>query len=771
MEGILDLYSPPEAAYAGRFLGRFRRPVHAPVAESYIVALTAPGDLVLDPFCQDAAVLRAAESTGRRALGVARNPLVALLVRVEAAPPGREELSRAVARIEHSPKVDITLGEHLDGLYTTACSRCGEPAAAEAFLWERTSGLPLLRDYACPRCGHTAREPTPQDELARHLAADAPGLYRRLVAERLRGEGVSARLIERLLGLYTPRNLYALTALILKIELLFPEGPLLDALRVALLGTMDEASKLYQAGEPGWQPVRSLEPPRQYREVNVWRAFCRAATAIGTWPRGRPIAQELTEAPDQVGLVTEPLPRVAARLKGEVRLALSQLPRFDPTFAALSYLWSSWLLGREGSRAAAHLLAQRTPEKARYLRALRSALAALEPALAPGGRLALVFQAPATRHLESLLLAGAMVGLPLLHEWHGAVDDRPAGRFAVRRAEHHLVYGRPQPAPKPLGDPLERAGRAAVRAAASVLSARGEPAAFTNLHGAIWCTLAREGLLGACPTPEEAEALRGRLEAAVQRGLEAAIGSELVLQGSGGEPEEVVWWLAQPPQDTMPLADRVEAAIRELLRPDEPKEETDLLRELARRFPGAMAPSWPLVRACLESYGEARGAGRWTLAAAEAPGQVQAWRRQTVARLWELGVQLGYEPQVPPEERQLALDEVLGGAQEGPGPDLAWLEDGRPVYEFWLRETATLTGLPGSSPSGAQAVLVIPERRVALWRYRLQVAPEAREELTRRGLSLMREGALAALREAPDRARLPGALGLADRKNQLQLFS
>ena len=770
MEGILDLYSPPEAANAGRFLARFRRPVYAPVAESYIVALTAPGDLILDPFCQDATVLRAAESTGRRALGVTRNPLVALLVRVEAAPPGREELSRAVARIEHSPKVDITLGEHLDGLYTTACSRCGGPAAAEAFLWERASGLPLLRDYACPRCGHTAREPTPQDELARHLAADAPGLYRRLVAERLR-EGVSARLIERLLGLYTPRNLYALTALILKIELLFPEGPLLDALRVALLGTMDEASKLYQAGEQGWQPVRSLEPPRQYREVNVWRAFCRAAAAIGTWPRGRPIAQELTGAPDQAGLITEPLPRVAARLQGQVRLALSQLPRFDPTFAALSYLWSSWLLGKEGSRAAAHLLAQRAPETARYLRALRSALAALEPALAPGGRLALVFQAPATRHLESVLLAGAMVGLPLLHEWHGAIDDRPGGRFAVRRAEHHLVYGRPQPAPKPIGDPLERAGRAAVRAAASVLSARGEPAAFTILHGPIWCTLAREGLLGACRMPEEAEALRGRLEAAVQRGLEAAIGPELVLQGSGGEVEEFVWCLAQPPPDTTPLADRVEAAIRGLLRPDEPVEETDLLRELARRFPGAMAPSWPLVRACLESYGEARGPGRWALAPAEAPAQLLAWRRQTVAELRELGVRLGYEPRVPPEERQLALDDVLGGAPGGSRPDLAWFEAGRPVYEFWLRETAALAGLPDDGASGVQRVLVIPERRVVRWRYRLEVDPGAREELARRGLSFMREGALAGLRAAPDRARLPGALGLADRKSQLQLFS
>ncbi len=771
MEGILDIYSPPEATAADRFLARFRRPVYAPLAESYIAALTTPGELVLDPFCQDGSVLHAAQASGRRAIGVARNPLLSLLIRVEAAPPRAEDLSRAVTRIQQSPKVDRPLGEHLDGLYATACSRCGQPTGAEAFLWERTSGLPLLRDYACSHCGHAAREPTPQEELGRHAAADRQGLYRRLVAERLRAEGATLRLIERLLDLYTPRNLYALTALVLKIELLFAESPLLDALRVALLATMDEASNLHQAAEQGWQAVRSLEPPRQYREINVWRAFCRAAAAIGTWPRGRPIAQDPSAASDQACLLTEPLPKVSVRLQGQVRLALSQLPRFDPTFAALSYLWSGWLLGREGTRAAAHLLAQRTPEKARYLRALRSALAALEPALALGGRLALVFQAPATRHLESLLLAGATAGLPLLHAWHGALDDRPAGRFVVRRAEHHLVYGRSQPTARPVGDRLERARQLAVRAAVSVLSTRGEGTPFTILHGPIWCTLAREGLLGGCRTPEEAETLRVEIEEAVRRGLEAALGSELVVQPSSSDTEEVTWWLVEPPQGTVPLADRVERAIRHLLRPEEPVDDLDLLRQLARRFPAALAPPWRLIRACLESYGEAPGPGRWLLAATETPAQMLAWRRQVLAELQELGVQVGYEPHVTAKERQLTLEEALRAGSEAPGPDLVWCEAGQPACEFWLCDTAALAGLPVGPGAGTQRVLVIPERRVALWRYRLEVSPGAREELARLGLCFLRDGALPGLRAAPDRARLVSALGLADRKSQLQLFS
>ncbi|MDI7276405.1 MAG: hypothetical protein QME94_10525, partial [Anaerolineae bacterium] len=698
------------------------------------------------------------------------NPLVALLVRVEAAPPAAEDLARALTTIQQAQKADTSLGEHLDGLYATACGRCGGRAVAEAFLWERGSGLPLLRDYACPHCGHAGREPTPQEEIAGHLGVDAQGLYRRLVGERLRAEGASPRLHERLLALYTPRNLYALTALLLKIDLLFAEGRLRDALRVALLEAMDQASKLYQAAERGWQPVRSLEPPRQYREANVWRAFCQAVRAMSAWPRTAPIALGAAAEGVEARLAMEPLARASTRLRGQVALALSQLPRFDPTFAALSYLWSGWLLGREGSRAAAHLLPQRAPEKARYLRALRGALAVLEPTLAPGGWIALVFQAPATRYLESLLVAGAAGGLPLVHAWHGAVDDRPAGRFAVRRAEHHVAFGRRQLPAAPIGDRAERVRLAAVRAAVGVLTARGEPAPFTILHGPIWSALAREGLLGGCRTVEECEALRALVEQAVQQGLEAAIGSELTVLSHGGDAERATWWLPTPPPGVVPLAERVEASVRGMLRREQAVDENDAVRHLAQRFTGALAPAWPLVKACLEAYGEPHDARRWVLAEAETPAKVLAWRAETVEALVELGRQFGYEARAS-SDRQVALEEPAPGAAEGEGPHLAWLEGGKPAYEFWVRETAAWAGLRVLPLGAAQRVLVIPERRVALWRHKLEVAPQWSEELARGRWAFLRQAALAGLRPPLDRARFAAALGLAEPRSQLQLFS
>ena len=211
MGQVVDLYSPPEAAPGG-ILARYRRPLWPPLVASYLAAWSERGDLVLDPFCQDATVIRAAALAGRRAVAVTRNPLLGLLTRVEAAPPAASDLRAALRRVHLAPKVDVALGDHLDHLYDVPCSRCGAPVSADAFVWERDQNQPLLAEYRCPNCAQAAREPVAPGGAA-GTAFEAQGFYRRWVAERLRTETSRDRLQERLLDLYTPRNLYALVSL------------------------------------------------------------------------------------------------------------------------------------------------------------------------------------------------------------------------------------------------------------------------------------------------------------------------------------------------------------------------------------------------------------------------------------------------------------------------------------------------------------------------------------------------------------------------------
>ncbi len=753
---VLELYSAPDGAAGDGILGRYRRPVATALAEAYVAAWTAQGDLVLDPFCQDATVLRAATMAGRRAVAVTGNPLIALLVRCEVSPAAPGQLEGALQRIAYAPKVDRPLGEQLDELYATDCSRCGASAPATGFVWERGAAAPVLREYRCACCGHAGREPVPGQEAPRHQAGDPQGFHRRLVAERLRLEGVPPRLLQRLLGLYTPRSLYALTALVLKLEVLFADSPLLDPLRTALLQTMDAASTLHLATEEGTRPVGSLTPPRRFYEANAWRAFRAAVQVLASQGSRQAVALAPSIEEAQVRgtacLAAGAMARLAAPLAGQVALALSQLPRFDPTFAALSYLWSGWLLGKEGARAAQHLLRQRAPGELRYLRALGSALATLGPALAPRGCVALVFQAPATRYLESLLVAAAMAGLSPVHTWHGLLDDRPAAPFAVRRVEHHVALARGGAVPPP-GDPVTLAGPLAVRAAAAVLAERAEPAPFGALHAPIWTALARAGLLAGTRSME-AEALRRRLGGAVAQALpgDGALRAIAV----AGDEQDAVLWASPPAPEATPLADRTETQVRVVLAAG-PHDEAALQQEVLRGLPGGQAPAWSLLRACIESYGArvAADVSTWTLAEAEGEIEAGAWRRRLRPALEALGRRLGY------------------GADEAAGYDLAWTEGGQVRAAFLVQASAALGALVRMEPPiTGRRVLVIPGRRVALWRHKLAAVPPWRVALERAGWVFLRDAALLLLAEgSADRARFEAALGLGEGGSQLALFA
>ncbi|MGQ9683794.1 MAG: DNA methyltransferase [Anaerolineae bacterium] len=523
-------------------LAQHRRPLPPALVREWVSAWSTSGDLVLDPFCQDLTVARAALNAGRRAVAVTGNPILGLLLRVEAQPPEPDALRGAYERLALTLKGDQPLGPSLDALYDVVCSRCGAATPSDTFTWEQGASSPALADYACAACGHRAREAPVQP--APPAPIDPLGFHRRLVAERLRTAGGHERLIQRLLALYTPRNLYALTVIQLKLELLYADSPLLDPLRACLLDAMEQASALHIPAESGWRPAHTLGVPRTYREANAWRAFGRAIEGMAS--RGRsgalPLAPDLEPAlaaPRALALGTDGLGRLTSPLRGRVALAIATLPRFDPTFAALSWLWSGWLWGGAGARAAAHLLRQRAPEEARYLCALHSALAVLGGMLASSGRLAFCFQAPGTRYLEALAAAAGLARLPLLSSQHDMLDDRPSEPFQVRLARHHLSFGAPTSRNGTEKDRRPEARELARVAVARTLKERGEPAPFTALHGPIWDAFLAEGLLTGSSSIAEADERRRFLARSAQQGLEAAAVWMPLREGGAG-----VWSMA-----------------------------------------------------------------------------------------------------------------------------------------------------------------------------------------------------------------------------------
>ena len=155
-----DYFMPDRDPPAFHPLRDYLRRVPASVAEKYIDALTAPGDLVIDPFACTPTVARVAQSMGRRVIAVESNPLWAWLARTMATLPPAQDIDAALARLGDTIKDDAPLRVHISQLYATTCAACRKLTPVDYFLYARGAG-PIQRHYTCVHCGETVfrREP------------------------------------------------------------------------------------------------------------------------------------------------------------------------------------------------------------------------------------------------------------------------------------------------------------------------------------------------------------------------------------------------------------------------------------------------------------------------------------------------------------------------------------------------------------------------------------------------------------------------------------
>lgn len=703
-------FVPPAGPEEADVLGRLRQPIPAGVTSVYVGAYSRPGDLVVVPYCQGPGVVLEIVAAGRRALAINFDPLLALLTRAMLSPLPARDVDAAVARVGDSLKQGVPLRRTLLDLYATTCPACLRPVSADYFVWEREGTAPVAKQIRCPNCEWDGEAAAGPEDRERAAEVRPRGMHYHYLRERvipaLAAEPGLRERMENLLGLYSDRNIYALAELIIKVESLFPQGPVQEALKLLLLDCLDRCSSL--TVPPGRAPRRDgLTRPPRFLECNVWRAFEEAAGRLGR-AFGRP-AVELAEGVEE--LLAPGSGAAAFAGQGLVRdlplwlpprslsLVISSPPPLNAPAWTLSYLWGAWLLDTEAVAPLLPLLRQRRADAMLYARVMGSSLQKLGGLLADGGRLVLVPSGQRRAMVDALALA--------------AGSARLAVRTLVARGDDYRLelspsWPDPAAAPAPAASlPLAEAIRqAALEAAVEAVRARGEPAEWSTLHAAAQRHLAEAGLLaraleageGGGPTPLDlvAEEVRTALEdPALER-----------LQPTGGSPE--LWWLARPLDLPAPLADRVEAAAHALLQNSAtPWSEVDFERALYALFPGDLTPGAGLAPACLRSYGQEVSPGQWQLRAEDRPEARDAEREEVAGQLLALGERMGYR------------------AAPHPPFDLAWF-DGKKLQALFVvrwqaavHEALSLGGRPGA----AQRYLVIPGGRAALVGEKLERNP------------------------------------------------
>ena len=347
-----------------------------------------------------------------------------------------------------------------------------------------------------------------------------------------------SELVDELLDLYTPRNLYALQTIANKIDAEFREPSLAAVFRLALAACLLPGSRLN--GYPG--RVASLRisgghvrqpASRHQREVNVWRLFEAAVhdvrTAIAALGRDRRPARFAADLDELGGVGAANVLWIRCRpaVVGQylppdgVDLVLgSPPPAGSVDEMSFEYLATAWMLGREAAETLRleplFGAAQGSGEPAEAT-AMRHAMASAAGALKPGGWCNLLIEGNDLDRVLAAAVAGAAAELELVdvvHRESARSGEAMALHFRKTSAEDGLRRVI-EPTPLQLGAEdghltYPELAEAIDRAATALLRRRGEPAGLMRVGAAVLVELQRSGLLARLaasrgPAPEASD--------------------------------------------------------------------------------------------------------------------------------------------------------------------------------------------------------------------------------------------------------------------------
>jgi len=720
---------------------------HQPVGavSEYVRALTAPGDLVVDLFCQGSTFVREPLELGRRVLGFSINPLLLVAARVDLNPLGRQALNSAFTTVADSPKGDLPLQRHLLSLYRSSCPVCDTAGVAEWFAWDRDLNYPFEKGVRCQECGQVQVGTTDANDLAlAHSIAPRGLAYYYALGRAAPPEHPARDRAAELVGCYTPRNLSALMDLNRRLDGLQVAPGVKASLTAMLLDCFDRGSRLYPYGENRTRP-RTLRIPVRYLERNVW--FCfedRLSALLGEEPSS--FHAEADEADSLVrgsGEGYALVPRAARAVRGLVPPASAALilvdpPRPDGVFWALSALWATWLWSSPEAHAMRPFLRRRRFDWDWHWRALQKALRSVGPCLTAEGAL-ITLSAPSEGPLlESVCLAASSAGYDL-HAWGYAPDAgyRLVWRWEDDRTPHLFDV-----------EVLERRMKDGAEAAAvRTLRSRGEPAPNSVLIAATHTSLAEEGLLASAAALGDDVSTMTFIVDAVSQGLDVAPTVEFLQEG-----EETLRWLRDPPAGLDTLADRVETEVRSLFAERPVWAENGLINAVYARLPSLLTPDLTLVLVCIDSYGVSDGEEVRLRSEDD-----QDRRRREIEEIHDNLITMG---------RGLGYNAVAEDVW-----DVRWLEDGRDAYDFVISSTAVLAPylldrevpVLEADPTGeARHCLVVPGGRAGLIDLKLQRDPRLARAVERDGWQFIKFRHLRRLvaRDDLDRYAFKTVLGL-----------
>jgi len=603
------------------------------IFRKYIENYTKENEIVLDAFAGSGITPLEAVQANRKAVAIDLNPVSTFMIEILAKPLNYSKFGKYYSEILEK----FIEKEKELGLFITKCEKCKNTARVTGTHWDDST--PILIRYECS-CTKGIQGKIP-DDFDKKIIQKTDGLeipYWYPKDEFPKTDffkSVRKGIGNQYYKLWTNRTLYLLSFLYKEIEDVDDEE-IKDFLKFAFISMIHLVTIMVSARRPktkrpdsgSWgRPAFIL--PKRHMEQNPVILFQRAVEDRQGVIKAKKSSEKLLAnkvkiAKDFQELSDDKKDKNFLILTIDALDLSKNIPEnsvdyvlTDPPYGgliqyfSLSSLWAIWLKHNNPKFEIPYqdeITIENRKDFERYHQLLTKALREIYKALKPGHYLTLTFHNREINVWNSVIKAGAYSGFvfeKILYQPNKRASEAGVAMpYGSAISDYYLRFKKPEKAGvsdhQKMGK--EEYERIVVKAAKDIIVLRGEPTEMTFILNGIYTELFSTGKF-----------FEGSHEDIVNI-LKDNIGKEFVLIENKGGKLGPKWWLKNPEDmlfKQVPLSDRVEKVVIDMLRGNIKVTFDEILQKLFITFPNGLTPDTKGVIEVLKEYATTTGDGRW----------------------------------------------------------------------------------------------------------------------------------------------------------------